>query len=293
MSTPSASCYVGTDAAKEYLDVAVRLGGTGWRVTNDAAGIAALAARPPEPTPALHPQAATRLEAPGGYERPLAAALAAAGLPVAVVNPRQVRDFAWATVQLAKTDRLDARAGALRRGGAAPSCPEPGAEAQALAAILARRRQVVGMLTAAQNRLGTATEPVWERIGAHIAWLEQGLADVDGELARAIAADPAWRERDARRPGAVQDPARRAARDGRALVAQSDGTRRRGPAQSRQRHAAGRARSGAAGRGCAARSTWPRSLPRATTRPSPSSTSACAPPARPRSPPWSPACESC
>ena len=70
------------------------------------------------------------------------------------------------------------------------------AEAQALAAILARR-QVVGMLTAAQNRLGTATAPVPERIAAHIAWLEQGLADMDGELACAIAADPAWRERDA------------------------------------------------------------------------------------------------
>lgn len=130
--------------------------------------------------------------------RPLAAALAAAGLPVAVVNPRQTRDFARATGKLAKTDRLDAQA--LAHFAAAvqpPARPVPGAAAQALSAILARRWQVVGMLTAEQNRLGTAIAPVRERVAAHITWLEQELAALDGELAEAIAADPSWRERDA------------------------------------------------------------------------------------------------
>jgi transposase len=193
MGTHMAPRYVGIDVAKEHLDVAVRPDGTGWRVANDAAGIAALVARLPEPPPAL-----IVLEATGGYERPLAAALAAAGLSVAVVNPRQARDFARATGQLAKTDRLDARALAhFAEAVRPPARPVPSAEAQALAAILARRRQVVGMLTAEQHRLGTATPPVRERIAAHIAWLEQELADLDAELARAIAAYPAWRERDA------------------------------------------------------------------------------------------------
>jgi transposase len=198
MTNPSAPCYVGIDVAKQHLDVAVRPDGSGWRVANDAVGIAALVARLHASPPALHPQAGTRLEATGGYERPLAAALAGAGLPVAVVNPRQTRDFARATGKLAKTDRLDAQA--LAHFAAAvqpPARPLPEAATQTLAAALARRRQVVGMLTAEQHRLGAAIAPVRERVAAHIAWLEQGLADRDGELAGAIAADPSWRERDA------------------------------------------------------------------------------------------------
>jgi len=194
MDTPVVPCYVGIDVAKRHLDVAVRPDGTGWRAANDAEGITALVARRHERQPAL-----IALEATGGYERPLAAARAAAGLPVAVVNPRQTRDFARATGKLAKTDRFDAQT--LAHFAAAvqpPARPAPDAEALALAAILARRRQVVGMLTAEQNRLGTATGPMRSRIEAHIAWLEREWADLDAELARAIADDPSWRARDER-----------------------------------------------------------------------------------------------
>lgn len=193
MTTPSTGPYVGIAVAKGHLDVAARPGGAGWRAANDAAGIAALVARLHEEPPAL-----IVLEATGGYERPLAAALAAAGLPVAVVNPRQTRDFARATGKLAKTNRLDAQALAhFAEAVRPPARPVPEAAAQTLAAILARRRPVVGMLTAEQHRLGTAIVPVRERVAAHIAWLEQELADLDGELAGAIAADPSWQERDA------------------------------------------------------------------------------------------------
>jgi transposase len=185
--------YVGIDVAKGDLDIAVRPEGQGWRVANDAPGIAALVARLDTLGPAL-----IVAEATGGYERPLAAALAAAGLPIAVVNPRQVRDFARATGRLAKTDALDAQT--LARFGEAvrpPARPIPDAQAQALAAVLARRRQVVAMLTAEQNRLHSALPAIQGHIAAHIAWLEDDLARIDAELAQTIAADPAWRERDA------------------------------------------------------------------------------------------------
>lgn len=190
MHTP---LYVGIDVAKDHLDVALRPEGAGWRAANDAAGVAALVARLDALTPAL-----VVLEATGGYERPLAAALAGAGLPVAVVNPRQTRDFARATGQLAKTDRLDAQA--LARFAEAvrpPARPVPDAAAQALAAVLARRRQVVAMLTGEQNRLHSALPAIRDHIAAHIAWLEDDLARIDAELAATVGADPAWRERDA------------------------------------------------------------------------------------------------
>jgi len=176
MDTPAVPCYVGIDVAKRHLGVAVRPDGTGWRATNDAAGIAALVARLHERQPAL-----IALEATGGHERPQAAALAAAGLPVAGVNPCQARDFARATGKLAKTDRLDAHALAhLAAAVQAPARPAPDPEALALAAILARRPQVVGMLTAQQHRLSAAAGPMRDRIEAHSAWLERELANLAG-----------------------------------------------------------------------------------------------------------------
>ncbi len=185
--------YIGIDVAKARLDVAARPSGEAWSATNDAAGIAALVARLHELQPAL-----VVLEATGGGERPLTAALAGAGLPVAVVNPRQARDFATATGQLAKTDALDAHALAHFAEAVRPAArPVPEAQAQAWAAVLARRRQLVEMLTAAQHRLHTAAAPVRERSAAHIAWLEEELDDTNQELDRLVAEDPAWRERDA------------------------------------------------------------------------------------------------
>ncbi len=190
---PPTPCFVGIDVAKSRLDVAARPRGEQWSTTNDAVGVAALVTRLHDLQPTL-----VVLEATGGYERPLTAALAGAGLPVAVVNPRQARDFAKATGKLAKTDTLDARALAhFAEAVQPPARPVSDAQAQALAAVLARRRQLVEMLTAERNRLGTAATAVGARIAAHIAWLEAELDDVNRDLARIIREDPAWRERDA------------------------------------------------------------------------------------------------
>jgi transposase len=189
---PPTPVTVGIDVAKARLDVAVRPSGAAWHVPNDEAGLAALVERLTALAPAL-----VVLEATGGLEVPAAAALAAAGLPAAVVNPRQVRDFAKAVGQLAKTDALDAQV--LARFGEvvrpAPR-PLPDADARALAALVARRRQVLGMLTAERQRLGTARPPVRDRVRAHVAWLEQELADLDDDLRRRVRGSPIWRERE-------------------------------------------------------------------------------------------------
>jgi len=192
-SVCNGSVFIGIDVAKAHLDVAVRPDGDTWRVANDASGIAALVARLDQRRPTL-----VVLEATGGYERAVAAALSAGGLPVAVVNPRQVRDFAKATGKLAKTDTLDAHVLAHFAAAVQPAPrPLPDANTQMLAAILARRRQLVAMLTAEQNRLHTAPTTIRERIGAHIVWLKEDLKEIDTALAQSIADDPTWRERDA------------------------------------------------------------------------------------------------
>ena len=188
----ASAVYVGIDVAKGWLDVAARPHAAPWRVDNDPAGVAQLVARLEELVAAL-----VVLEASGGYERPVVAALAAGGLPVAVVNPRQARDFARATGQLAKTDALDARA--LARFAEAVRPPvraQPAAGAQALTALLVRRRQLVGMRVAEQNRLQTCLPAVRAGVAAHLAWLREATAAIDAELRGAIAADPAWRERE-------------------------------------------------------------------------------------------------
>jgi transposase len=192
MPSPPAPVTVGIDVAKAQLDVAVRPTGDQWPVANDEAGVAALAARLVALGPAL-----VVLEATGGLERLAAAALAAAGLPVAVVNPRQVRDFAKAVGQLAKTDALDA---ALLARFAADVRPEPrplpDAAQQELAALLARRRQVVAMLTAERQRLQTARPPVRARVQAHIRWLQAELGALDDDLGQTLRASPVWREKE-------------------------------------------------------------------------------------------------
>ena len=137
------------------------------------------------------------LEATGGLELTLVAALAAASLPVAVINPRQVRDFAKSTGQLAKNDRLDAQV--LAHFGEAIQPPMRAlrdADTQVFGAMLARRRQVVAMLVAENNRLGRALREVHPRIEAHIAWLEQELSELDGALRQTILSSPVWREKD-------------------------------------------------------------------------------------------------
>ena len=136
-------------------------------------------------------------ESTGGLEFPLVAALAAASLPVAVVNPRQVRDFAKSTGQLAKTDRLDAHVLAHFGEAVRPAIrPLRDADTRALGAMLARRRQVSGILVAEKNRLGRATPEVRPRLEAHISWLKQELDDLDTDLRQRIQHSPVWREKD-------------------------------------------------------------------------------------------------
>src|SRR5262249_37797135 len=137
------------------------------------------------------------LEATGGLEVPVAGALAIGGTAVAVVNPRQVRDFARATGRLAKTDRLDAevlaRFGEVVRPTARPITD---AQAQAFEALLTRRRQLVEMLTAEKNRRSCAPKVLYRSIDEHIRWLEKRLSGFDEELATMIRDTPIWRERD-------------------------------------------------------------------------------------------------
>ncbi len=184
--------YTGIDVSKGRLDVAVRPAGEQWGVANDPEGIDDLVARLEGLRPSL-----IVLEASGGYERPVVAALASAGLSVAVVNPRQARDFARATGKLAKTDELDARALAHFAEAVKPEVrPVPDEQAREFAAIMARRRQVVGMLVAEGNRLETAVSPVRERIEAHIEFLKAELDELDSDLDKAIRESSVWREKD-------------------------------------------------------------------------------------------------
>lgn len=184
--------FVGIDVAKAHLDVAVLPSGRAWRLARDEAPVAQLVAELAELAPAL-----VVLEATGGFEAPVAGALATAGLPVVVINPRQARDFAKATGQLAKTDTIDARMLALLGQRLKPAVrPLKEAETRALEALLVRRRQLVEMLTMEKNRLHAATGRVRQDIAAHIAWLEKRLKDVDGDLKVAIAQSESLRLKD-------------------------------------------------------------------------------------------------
>jgi transposase len=137
------------------------------------------------------------LEATGGMEMPVVGALVIVQLPTAVVNPRQVREFARATGRLAKTDAIDAQVLAQFGEAVRPELrPFPDAATQELSALLARRRQLVGMLTAEKNRLRTAAKAVRADVQEHIRWLERRLSDLDGQLAQSIRSSPSWRERD-------------------------------------------------------------------------------------------------
>lgn len=186
--------FAGIDVSKATLDVAVRgRSDQSWSVANDPAGIAALVERLAEHAPVL-----IVLEATGGFETAAAAALAEAGLPVAVVNPRQVRDFARSTGQLAKTDRIDAQVLALFAERVRPEVrPLADEAARELQAVLARRRQILEMITAEKNRLGHATpNQVRRGIEKHIRWLDKQLQEIDSDLDRHIRQSPLWRAKD-------------------------------------------------------------------------------------------------
>ena len=187
-------CFVGIDVAKAQLDIALRPSGERWAVANDASGVATLV----DQVQPLHPTLIV-LEATGGLERAVVAALAAAGLPVVVVNPRQARDFARATGQLAQTDALDARALAHFADVIRPTPrPLPDAQTQELRALLGRRQQLIVMRTAEQNRLVGTSERLTKDIVAHITWRNAAIATLDNALATTLRASPRWRENDDR-----------------------------------------------------------------------------------------------
>ena len=186
------STYVGIDVAKARVDVAVRPTEQRWTITYDEAGVQELVSHLKTLEPAL-----VLLEATGGLELPIVVALATAALPVVVVNPRQVRDFAKATGTLAKTDALDAAVLAHFADAVRPDVrPLKDAETQVLASLVARRHQVVAMLVSEKNRLRRAVSAVRPRVEAHIAWLEQELEDLDEGLRQTLRQSPLWREKD-------------------------------------------------------------------------------------------------
>lgn len=188
--------FAGVDVSKERLDVAFGNTEAGFEsaaFTNDAAGIEKLVERltAGKTTMAV-------LEATGGYEAAVAAELSNAGLQVAVVNPRQVRQFAQATGQLAKNDRIDARVIALFGERVRPEARPLSSEAEEeLQALVARRRQLVEMLTAEQNRLLRARSAIRKDLQAHIRFLRARIKDVERELQIAVEDSPLWRANDA------------------------------------------------------------------------------------------------
>jgi transposase len=181
--------FAGIDVAKEHLDVALYPAGAAERVPHDEAGIARLVAHLEAQAPAL-----VVLEATGGWETAVLGALAAAGLPVAAVNPRQVRDFAKSLGRLAKTDGIDAQVLARFAHATRPTPrPLPDAQTRELAALVARRRQVVEMLVMEKNRLRLAAPAVRPDIQAHIAWLEGRKERLQAELGALLQQSPLWR----------------------------------------------------------------------------------------------------
>jgi transposase len=191
-ATSAVAGFVGIDVGKAFIDVHVHPTGEAFRVTRDPAGLDALIDRLRPMAPKL-----VVLEATGGYERVVVAALAGESLPVVVVNPRQIRDFARATGQLAKTDRLDARTIARFAAAVEPKeRPLPDAAAREFAELIARRRQLVEMITTetvrAHQVMGAA---VRARLQAHLDWLNRELSQFDQDLDAAVRASPAWRDR--------------------------------------------------------------------------------------------------
>jgi transposase len=182
---------IGIDVSKEHLDVASSTA-EHWVHDNEEAGIEQLVARLCE----LAPQVIV-LEASGGYEAAVVAALASAGLPVVVINPRHVRAFAKASGRLAKTDRIDALLLAEFGEKMKPTVyPLKDEQTRELQALLARRRELLTMLIAERQRLALATVAVRRDIKQHIQWLVKRLKDSDRGLDEALRASAVWHERE-------------------------------------------------------------------------------------------------
>ena len=185
--------YVGIDVSKDRLDVHLSPAGERWTVTRDAEGLDGLVARLAQAGPLV-----IGVEATGGYETVVAAALGAAGLPVVVVNPAQVRHFAHALGKRAKTDPLDAAVIAhFVEATRPPVRPLADEEARALADLVARRRQIIAMIVAERQRLGrTGLRRLRLSIERLLAALQKELSDLDGAIDEAVRGSPVWRARE-------------------------------------------------------------------------------------------------
>jgi transposase len=188
-TTTTVDCFVGIDIAKRQLDVHLLPSGQAFTLTRDQAGLERLVA-------ILQPRAPHLivLEATGGLETVVCASLAAAGLPVVAVNPRQIRAFAIALGRLAKTDQIDAAViASFAERVRPPVRPLPDAQARALGELVTRRQQIVGMITTENNRLNQAlNRRVQARLKAHLAWLQRELTAIEADLDQAIHDSPVW-----------------------------------------------------------------------------------------------------
>lgn len=193
MNESSVEHFIGIDVSKSTLDVCILPANQVLQTGNDETGIRQLIDSLRELRPTL-----IVLEATGGLETPVVCELGTAGLPVAIINPRQARDFAKATGKRAKTDRIDA--GVLAHFAQIlqpPVRPLKDAETRALDDMLNRRRQLVTMRVQEHLRLGSATSLLLKKsLNAHIAWLDQQIVEVDGDLTRQLRASPLWRAKD-------------------------------------------------------------------------------------------------
>lgn len=185
--------FIGIDVAKDRLDVHVRPSDQAFTVARDSEGLAKLMER-------LRPLGVylVVVEATGGFEQTLAAALVSEGMPLAVVNPRQIRDFARATGQLAKTDALDAKAIARFAEAIKPEPrPVPDDQARALGELVARRRQIIEMMTAERNRRRQlSSRRLIKSVDRLLAVLQKELTELEHDIGESIRGTPAWRERD-------------------------------------------------------------------------------------------------
>lgn len=180
----------GIDVSKDWLDVA--LGAESLRVANEAAGVGSLVERLQAMSVEL-----VVMEATGGYETQAASAIAGAGLRLAVVNPRQVRDFAKATGQLAKSDRIDAHVIAAFGQAIEPQIVHlPDEQTRELQGLLVRRSQLLGMRVQESNRLTLMQGAMRKQIKSHIAWLDRAIDEVNADLTARLRQSPAWREKD-------------------------------------------------------------------------------------------------
>ncbi len=190
MST--SAVFVGIDVSKAHLDVAVRPTEDEWRSQNTETGVSEVVDRLKKLDPVL-----VVLEATGKFESAVASGLAVQGVPVVVVNPRQVRDFAKSTGRLAKTDVLDARVIAHFAEAVRPEPrPLPDEQAKLLSSLLSRRRQLREMLTAEGNRLQCADRRMYRRLKVHIRWLRKELLEIDDDMDSAVRESPLWRVKD-------------------------------------------------------------------------------------------------